>query len=194
MSEITFWLDYCSICLDPLLLFDFIPVSLFVAVQLFSNSSPGCAISCSTILAHLWWSSLQSPGSCGHFESVPASFLTLCCGNVSCDDSALDHIWEVAFPFLSCCSFSHLKTGETPQLFWMEITHYGIGKIEFLVIFLCLIIRSLFLSQLQDIMNAFANIFVIKLCTAMEHLKYLLFNVEKMYFINHVKCIICKSL
>lgn len=54
MSEITFWLDYYSICLDPLLLLDLIPFSLFVAVQLFYNSSPGCAISCSTILAHLW--------------------------------------------------------------------------------------------------------------------------------------------
>lgn len=193
MSEITFWLDYCSICLGPLLLLDLIPASLFVAVQLFYNSSPGCAISCSTIPAHLWWSSFQSPGSCGHFECVPVSFLMICCGNVSCDDSALDHICEVAFPFLSCCSFCHLKTGEIPQLFWMETTCYDIGKIEFLAISLCLIIRSLFFPYLQDIMNAFANIFLIKLRTAMEHLKYLLLNIEQMYFISHVKCIICKS-
>lgn len=203
MSEITFWLDYYSICLDPLFLLDLIPVSLFVAVQLFYNSLPGCAISRSTILVHLWWSSLQSPGSCGHFECVPASFLMVCCGNVSCDDSALDHTCEVSFPFrsvpflsvpfLSFCSFSHLKTGATPQPFWMETTHYDVGKTEFLVTSLCLLIKSLFLTHLQDIMNAFANIFAIKLCTAMEHLKYLLFNIEQMYFVNHGKCIICKS-
>lgn len=54
MREIMCWLDYYSICLNPLLLLDLIPVRHFVAVQLFYNSSPGCAISCSTIPAHLW--------------------------------------------------------------------------------------------------------------------------------------------